>query len=49
MSLAAEGRGIDPCDVLIAGQATARNIILAAHNTDKFARVPGLRIQDWEV
>ena len=35
-------------DVLIAGQAAARDLTLVTHNTREFARVPGLRIEDWE-
>jgi tRNA(fMet)-specific endonuclease VapC len=39
---------ISPYDVLIAGQAIARDLILITHNTDEFRRVPGLRIEDWQ-
>jgi predicted nucleic acid-binding protein len=39
---------IGPYDVLIAGQAVARNMILVTHNTEEFGRVPGLRIEDWQ-
>ena len=46
--LAANGRSIGPYDVLIAGQAIARKLILVTHNTHEFARVPGLRIEDWQ-
>jgi tRNA(fMet)-specific endonuclease VapC len=46
--LAARGMTIGPYDVLIAGQAVARKMILVTHNTDEFRRVPGLRIEDWE-
>jgi len=35
-------------DVLIAGQAKARNLTLVTHNTDEFGRVPGLRCDDWQ-
>jgi tRNA(fMet)-specific endonuclease VapC len=34
--------------VLIAGQARVRGMVLVTHNTDEFARVPGLQIEDWE-
>lgn len=47
--LAAVGRPIGPCDVLIAGQARARGLTLITHNTSEFARVDGLEIEDWEV
>jgi tRNA(fMet)-specific endonuclease VapC len=47
--LATGGMTIGPYDVLIAGQAAARNMILVTHNTDEFGRVPGLQIEDWEM
>ncbi|HEX3883443.1 MAG TPA: type II toxin-antitoxin system VapC family toxin [Stellaceae bacterium] len=46
--LAARGTPIGPYDVLIAGQALARDLILVTHNTREFSRVSGLRIEDWE-
>jgi tRNA(fMet)-specific endonuclease VapC len=46
--LAAGGTPIGPYDVLIAGQAKARELILVTHNTAKFGRVSGLRLEDWE-
>lgn len=46
--LALGGTPIGPYDVLIAGQAKARDLILVTHNTAEFGRVPGLRIEDWE-
>jgi len=46
--LAAKGTPIGPYDVLIAGQAMARNMILVTRNTGEFGRVPGLRIDDWQ-
>jgi tRNA(fMet)-specific endonuclease VapC len=45
--LASRGTPIGPYDVLIAGQAKARNLTLVTHNTDEFGRVPGLRLVDW--
>ena len=45
--LAAKGRPIGPFDVLIAGQAKARKLILVTHNTNEFRRVPGLSVEDW--
>ena len=42
------GSPIGPYDVLIAGQAKARNLILVSHNTREFSRVPGLLVEDWE-
>ncbi|MEK8088981.1 type II toxin-antitoxin system VapC family toxin [Thermithiobacillus plumbiphilus] len=46
--LALGGTPIGPYDVLIAGQAKARDLILVTHNTAEFGQVPGLRIEDWE-
>jgi tRNA(fMet)-specific endonuclease VapC len=45
--LASKGTPIGPYDVLIAGQAVARNLILVTHDTQEFGRVPGLRFEDW--
>ncbi len=47
-ALKAAGKPIGPYDVLIAGQAQARDLILITHNTDEFSRVDGLQIEDWE-
>ena len=47
--LARLGTPIGPYDVLIAGQARARDLTLITNNTDEFARVPGLRIEDWSL
>ena len=46
--LASRGTPIGPYDVLIAGQAKARNLTLVTHNTDEFGGVPGLRFDDWQ-
>jgi tRNA(fMet)-specific endonuclease VapC len=46
--LARKGTPIGPYDVLIAGQAVARDLTLVTHNTEEFRRVPGLRIEDWQ-
>jgi tRNA(fMet)-specific endonuclease VapC len=45
--LMARGTSIGPFDVLIAGQARARDLILVTRNLREFARVPGLRSEDW--
>jgi tRNA(fMet)-specific endonuclease VapC len=45
--LTSHGAPIGPYDVLIAGQARARNLILVTGNTGEFRRVPGLKIEDW--
>lgn len=46
--LGAVGTPIGPYDVLIAGQAQARDLTLITHNTGEFSRVEGLRIEDWD-
>lgn len=46
--LAVAGTPIGPYDVLIAGQALARGLVLVTHNTREFGRVPGLPVEDWE-
>lgn len=46
--LAGRGTPIGPYDVLIAGQARARGLVLVTRNTAEFERVSGLRIEDWE-
>jgi tRNA(fMet)-specific endonuclease VapC len=46
-ALASKGQPIGPYDVLIAGQAKARSLVLVTANTSEFHRVDGLRIEDW--
>ncbi|MGA8807300.1 MAG: type II toxin-antitoxin system VapC family toxin [Thermoanaerobaculia bacterium] len=46
--LASRGTPIGPYDILIAGQAKARKLTLITRNTAEFARVPDLRIENWE-
>jgi tRNA(fMet)-specific endonuclease VapC len=46
--LAVSGTPIGPYDILIAGQALARDLTLITHNTREFSRVRGLRIEDWQ-
>jgi tRNA(fMet)-specific endonuclease VapC len=41
------GRPIGAYDILIAGQALARDLILVTANQREFARVKGLRWEDW--
>ncbi len=43
------GRPIGPNDLLIAAIARAADLTLVTHNQREFARVPGLRLEDWEV
>jgi tRNA(fMet)-specific endonuclease VapC len=45
--LALRGTPVGPLDVLIAGQARARKLVLVTNNTREFARIPGLKIEDW--
>jgi tRNA(fMet)-specific endonuclease VapC len=47
--LASKGMPIGPYDVLIAGQAKARELTLVTHNTTEFQRVPGLKVEDWKI
>ncbi len=47
--LAARGTPIGPLDILIAGQALARNLTLLTRDTAEFARIPKLRITDWRL
>jgi tRNA(fMet)-specific endonuclease VapC len=47
--LASRGIPIGPYDVLIAGQALNRNLILITRNVREFSRVSGLQVEDWEV
>jgi tRNA(fMet)-specific endonuclease VapC len=48
-TLAALGTPIGPYDILIAGQAKSRDLILVSRNTDEFGRVAGLRVENWEL
>ena len=41
------GRPTGPYDMLIAGQARARGLILVTNSSSEFQRVPGLLIEDW--
>ncbi|WP_027482726.1 PIN domain-containing protein [Deinococcus pimensis] len=46
-TLAATGQPIGPYDVLLAGTALARGLVLVSHNTREYGRVGGLRVEDW--
>lgn len=46
-ALRARGTPIGPYDLLIAGQARARNLTLVTNNLREFQRVAGLRVEDW--
>lgn len=45
--LASAGTPIGPYDVLIAGQAAARALVLVTRNTKEFERIEGLQLEDW--
>ncbi len=46
-ALEAEGRTIGGYDVLIAGHARSRGLIVVTGNLREFTRVDGLRCEDW--
>jgi tRNA(fMet)-specific endonuclease VapC len=46
-TLEAAGAPIGPADQLIAGIALANALTLITRNTREFARVPGLRLENW--
>lgn len=46
--LATQGTPIGAYDILIAGQARARGLILITRNLREFARVPGLNAENWQ-
>jgi tRNA(fMet)-specific endonuclease VapC len=41
------GTPIGPQDLWIAAHALAEDLTVVTHNTREFARVPGLRVEDW--
>jgi tRNA(fMet)-specific endonuclease VapC len=45
--LESSGKVIGPYDLLIAGQAMARQLTLVTANVSEFSRVKGLKWQDW--
>lgn len=46
-ALEASGTPIGAYDVLLAGQARRRGAVLVTSNTNEFARVSGLTLEDW--
>lgn len=42
------GMTIGPYDVLIAGQALARNLTLISRNLREFQRIANLKVENWE-
>jgi tRNA(fMet)-specific endonuclease VapC len=47
--LTSHGTPIGPYDTLIAAHAHALGAVLVSNNTREFARVPGLRLENWAV
>jgi tRNA(fMet)-specific endonuclease VapC len=47
--LANLGTPIGPNDLLIAAIALANRLTLVTHNTTEFSRVPGLKLEDWQI
>ncbi len=43
------GAPIGPHDLQIASIALSNDLTLVTHNTREFNRVPGLRVEDWEI
>jgi tRNA(fMet)-specific endonuclease VapC len=48
-NLEKQGKTIGPYDLMLAGQALSLDVTLVTHNTGEFQRVPGLRVEDWQV
>jgi tRNA(fMet)-specific endonuclease VapC len=48
-ALASVGKQIGPYDTMIAAIALSHDLILVTHNTSEFGRVPGLKLEDWEI
>ncbi len=46
-----ESRGlvIGANDLMVAAIALAHDLTLVTHNTNEFSRIPGLKLEDWEV
>lgn len=47
--LARTSTPIGPYDQMIAGHARSRGLIVVTNNRREFDRVPGLRVEDWNV
>jgi tRNA(fMet)-specific endonuclease VapC len=46
--LTKSGRLVGPYDLLIAGQAMTRGLVMVTRNAREFLRVDGLAVEDWE-
>jgi tRNA(fMet)-specific endonuclease VapC len=47
--LESQGEMIGPYDILLAAQALATGLTLVTANTAEFQRVPGLKVENWQV
>lgn len=47
VALEKRGQPIGPMDMMIAAHALSLDATLVTHNTREFARVKGLRLEDW--
>lgn len=45
--LAQQGTPIEPLDVLVAGQALSRDLILVTRNVREFGRIAELKLENW--
>ena len=45
--LARAGTPIGPYDLMIAGHARSRGLVLVTNNLAEFSRVPGFRVENW--
>ena len=41
------GEPLDDADILIAGIARANGLVLVTNNVQHFARIPGLKVENW--
>ncbi len=46
-ALTRKGRAIGPYDLMIGAHARSRALILVTQNTREFARIEGLRLENW--
>ena len=42
-----EGKAIGPIDMLLAGQAISKDLILVTNNTKEFKRIENLKLENW--
>ncbi|MDM8517815.1 hypothetical protein QUF76_16590 [Desulfobacterales bacterium HSG16] len=48
-NLRKQGKPVDDIDLLIAGIAVAKNMVLVTHNQSHFERIKQLNIEDWSL